>query len=162
VQSEWSVSEMRARRWETLGDKRQARPSDEEIVEAEFDEDADPAASPELAEVRDPKDGAEVTRSSAAARERSRREDDDTDGDASQGVPFDADSSDYPVDSPDAPVRPFENLPELPDDLAEAFESFKLAVLHHKLAGWRDVSRDDVVKSLEALKLLTLAPADVS
>lgn len=160
VQSEWSVSEMRARRWETLGDSRHARPQDEEIVDAEFDEDADPAASPEMAEVRDPNDGAETARSSAAARERSRRADDEADGDASEGVPFDADASDYPADSPDAPVRPFEHLPELPDDVAEAFESFKLAILHHKLAGWRDVSRNDVLNSLEALKQLALAPAD--
>lgn len=159
VQSAWSVSEMRARRWETLGDARQTRPSDEEIVEAEFDEDADPAASGELAEVRGLEDTAEVA-SSASARKRSSRQDDDADGDASQGVPFDADASDYPAASPDAPVRPFEHLPDLPDDLAEAFESFKLAILHHKLAGWRDVSRDGVLRSLEALKQLALAPAD--
>ncbi|HVX11177.1 MAG TPA: hypothetical protein VHC22_08360 [Pirellulales bacterium] len=157
VQNDWSVSEMRGRRWETLGDARQGSPSDEDAVEAEFDEDADPAA---VAEVRDPEDGDEAP--SASARERSRRDEDASDDDAddaTQGVPFDADASDYPAESPSAPVRPFEHLPELPDDLAEAFESFKLAILHHKMADWRDVSRDSVLHSLDALKQLTQAPA---
>lgn len=159
VQSKWTVSEMRAQRWETLGG-RNGRPSDDETVEAEYDEDADPAASPELGEVRNPDDAEKGARSGVAARERSRREDDDADTDEAAGVPFDADASDYPAESPSAPVRPFEHLAELPDDLAEAFESFKLAILHHKLAGWRDVSRADVLQSLEALKQLALAPAD--
>ena len=55
-------------------------------------------------------------------------------------------------------MRPFEHLPELPNDLAEAFESFKLAILHHKMADWQDVSRDDVLQSLDALKQLAKAP----
>lgn len=159
VQSKWTVSEMRARRWETLGDKRLGQPADDEIVEAEFDEDADPAASPELAEVRNPDDTAEKgARSGVAAKERASRDAAETDD--ALGVPFDADADDYPADSPSAPVRPFEHLGALPDDLAEAFESFKLALLHHKLAGWRDVSREDVLQSLDALKQLALAPTD--
>ncbi len=42
-------------------------------------------------------------------------------------------------------VRPFANLTELPDDLADAFEAFKLAVLHHKMDGWQEISREDVL-----------------
>jgi hypothetical protein len=56
-------------------------------------------------------------------------------------------------------VRPFENLAELPEDLAEAFESFKLAILRHKTDDWRQISRDDVLASLDALKELVLAPS---
>src|SRR5690242_18371184 len=54
VQNDWSVSQMRAQRWETLGGKRTAE-REEEIVEAEFDEDSDADASA-VAEVRDPED----------------------------------------------------------------------------------------------------------
>ena len=57
-------------------------------------------------------------------------------------------------------VRPFENLPELPDDLAEAFDTFKLAILHHKTDGWKQISCDAVLESLNALKALALAPSD--
>ena len=51
------------------------------------------------------------------------------------------------------------NLAELPTDLAEAFEAFKLAILHHKLDGWQQVTSADVLASLEALKQLVV-PSD--
>jgi hypothetical protein len=57
------------------------------------------------------------------------------------------------------PVRPFAALPQLPDDLHDAFESFKLAILRHKLAEWKEVPCDDVLASLDGLKQLALAPA---
>lgn len=159
VQNGWSVGDMRAQRWQALGGAA-AEPRDEEIVEAEFDEDADPAASAELGEVRDLAGEASEASPSVAARERSRGDEEDGEEATDRGVPFDADASDYPAESPSAPVRPFAGLPELPDDLAEAFESFKLAILHHKLAGWRDVARDAVLQSLKALEQLALAPAE--
>jgi hypothetical protein len=46
----------------------------------------------------------------------------------------------------------FENLPELPDDLADAFDGMKLAILHHKYDGWRAISRADVVGMLRMLR----------
>ncbi len=72
-----------------------------------------------------------------------------------------AGEAEAPFDVPAAaePVRPFENLPALPRDLADAFENFKLAILNHKLSGWRDVSADDILTVLNALKQLALAPA---
>ncbi len=44
--------------------------------------------------------------------------------------------------------------------MSEAFELFKLSVVRHKLGGWRDVSADDVLASLDALKVLVLAPVE--
>jgi hypothetical protein len=46
----------------------------------------------------------------------------------------------------------------LPPDLGEAFESFKLAILHHKLSGWQEIACADVVAALQALQQLALAP----
>ena len=43
-------------------------------------------------------------------------------------------------------------------DLAEAFEAYKLAILRHKLAGWLEISRDDVLGTLDALKQLAVTP----
>ena len=57
-------------------------------------------------------------------------------------------------------IRPFANLPKLPDDVQEALESFKLAILAHKLTGWDEVSCDDILAALDALKQLALAPSD--
>jgi hypothetical protein len=58
------------------------------------------------------------------------------------------------------PLRPFENLASLPPDLDEAFEAFKLAIVHHKLSGWQEISLGDVLAVLDALKQLAQAPAE--
>ena len=60
----------------------------------------------------------------------------------------------------DPPVRPFEALPDLPPDVAEAMELFKLAILAHKVAGWRDIARKDLLAVLDSLRQLALAPAE--
>ncbi len=88
------------------------------------------------------------------------------------GGPFDEDSDsgrrDRDAEMPHAvadaavaaAVRPFEALPPLPPDLNEAFELFKLAILNHKVSGWREIARDDVLAVLESLRQLALAPAE--
>lgn len=48
------------------------------------------------------------------------------------------------------PVRPFAGLPELPDDLFEAFENLRLAGLRHKLNGWIDTSLGDIRRHWKA------------
>jgi hypothetical protein len=57
-------------------------------------------------------------------------------------------------------VRPFESLPDLPDDLAEAFDAMKLAILHHKRDEWSKIAESDVLRTLDALKALVTAPSD--
>lgn len=46
---------------------------------------------------------------------------------------------------------------DLPDDVAEAFHSMKLAVMRHRLDEWREISQDDMVNALYALQRLALA-----
>ena len=48
-------------------------------------------------------------------------------------------------------------LPELPEDLIEPLEAFKLAVLHHKQTGWAQVSVQDVLQAVEHLRQFVLA-----
>jgi len=70
-------------------------------------------------------------------------------------------TSESTADVPSAPLlRPFESLPPLPADLKEAFELMKLAILSHKVCGWAEIARDDVLSVLESLKQLALAPAE--
>ena len=45
--------------------------------------------------------------------------------------------------------------------MSDAFEAYKLCILRHKLAGWQEISCDDMLASLDSLKQLALAPADV-
>lgn len=73
-------------------------------------------------------------------------------------------TSDVPWDSPSdvedqmrdsvTPQRLFENLPQLPPDLDEAMEMFKLAILNHKLANWSQISKEDVLLVLAMLRQL--------
>jgi len=152
VQSRWSVSQMRRQRWEAMGAVESERPLDEDIVVAETDEDVDPALAREEAAKRVPDAVAEVQGrpipegadfgDEDEGRTRARADDAGRAGD--EAVPL---------------VRPFANLAELPDDLADAFEAFKLAILRHKADGWRQISLNDVLGALESLKELAWAPS---
>jgi hypothetical protein len=159
VQSRWSVAEMRRQRWETRG-----------IVENRTAGEPDLASElPEDDFAPSPFDAIEASsRGSRAASEDSAH---DTDDDASarrteaSDRSIDDDAADDKELSPeeDRPAprpAPFAHLAELPDDLAEAFEAFKLAIVRHRLAGWQEAARDDVLAALDALRELALSPVD--
>jgi hypothetical protein len=157
VESGWSVSQMRNQRWEVTGGQADSQPQDAEIIATEFDEDVSvgdgeplpSTISESFGEVHDaePFDGDA--------------------GDVAEAEEYDAGepmASDLAAPEPDAPaaapMRPFELLPPLPADLKDAFELMKLAILNHKVAGWREIARDDVLAVLESLRQLVLAPAE--
>jgi hypothetical protein len=151
LRSGWSIAEMREERWQALGAVESERPRAGEIVTADYDEDA-----PAVAEAQAPAARAEAPNQDAA-------ESDDgdwhADGDEAElGIAFDPDAPVAHADRPE-PFRPFADLPDLPDDLADACESFKLAIVRHKLAGWVEVARDDVLATLAALKALAMSEA---
>lgn len=160
LQNKWSVSQVRAARWEALGAPDDLKPSDEDVIVAELDEDVDdPVAAGSIGEAPpfDPVTEAVRDPGEADAPQSEPREDDaaERQGAVASRAPELAER-----DQSVPRARPFENLAALPDDLAEAFETFKLAILHHKLSGWQEIPRDDVLASLEALKELALAPSD--
>ena len=78
----------------------------------------------------------------------------------------DADYDEAPFDAADSfadadvatPARPFEGLATLPPDLNDAVEAFKLAIVNHRHAGGREVSCEEVLAVLDALRNL-LSPA---
>jgi hypothetical protein len=151
VQNGWSVSAMRRTRWETLGAPPEQTPRAEEVVASETDEDFEPARKqpPSTIEGRyDEVQGPDHGQGPDFGDEPSSSE-------ASEHVPADFASR----SEPPTPLRPFENLPALPDDVAEAFEQFKLVILRHKSERWSDISRDDLLATLDSLKQLALAPA---
>lgn len=161
VQNGWSVSQMRRTRWETLGGDQRSEPREDDVVSGELDEDFEPALNQEpiaksitgaYEDVAGPRhDGPDFG------------DEDQTSGDAPRQRSSEADGASADSGEEEKPtvafVRPFENLAELPDDLTDAFESFKLAILRHKAEGWQQISRDDVLASLDALKELALAPS---
>ncbi len=162
VQNRWSVAQMRRTRWETLGAVEGAtEPSDDAVFATELDEDFEPAQhappsdeaiAPDNSDVQsgplpegpdfgdeEPREHRDTARAGSESGPSIY-----TDEQASETIEF---------------VQPFANLAELPSDLAEAFECFKLAVLRHKSEQWLEISKDDVLASLAALKQLVLAPA---
>jgi hypothetical protein len=150
-QSGWSVAQMRDQRWTTLGKVEADRPRTGDIVASETDEDAEPSRTQtppitgEYSEVSGP-----------------RHEGPDFGDEPSVGQAF-LPATDNLADRNVCPtelIRPFENLPDLPDDLAEAFDSFKLAILHHKRDAWQTIALADVLRTLDALKALVTAPSD--
>ena len=157
TQNEWSVSQMRNTRWETLGAIEADRPADKDIVVSELDEDVEPSIDRE--ENSSNARGNDVQ--SSPRHEGPDFGDEDTSAVAGTAA-ADSGASIYADDDARETiefVRPFENLGELPDDLAEAFDAFKLAILRHKQESWEQISRDDVLASLDALKELALAPS---
>lgn len=157
VRSDWSVAQMRRTRWETLGAVEADRPRDTDVVAAELDEDYEPAREDSRGEaVRtryEEASGLPIPEGPDFGDEDSpgRRGPVDDDGASIYAEDVGRETIDF--------VRPFENLADLPNDLAEAFDAFKLAILRHKTEGWEQISRDDVLASLDALKELALAPS---
>ena len=155
VQNGWSVAQMRDERWTALGRIEADRPRAGEAVSGETDEDFEPARTGKpltdgltgkYAEVAGPRhegpDFGDAERSGALSPS-GRGEG----GEAETGEAVQL-------------VRPFENLPDLPDDLAEAFDAMKLAILHHKQNDWHEIAAADLLCALDALKALVTAPSD--
>jgi hypothetical protein len=52
---------------------------------------------------------------------------------------------------------PQARLPELPADMMEAFDSFKLAIIRESLDGWQHVRADDVLQFLWVLQQIVIS-----
>ena len=159
VQNNWSVSQMRHNRWETLGAVADHKPDDADIVVGELDEDFEPAVTQSPAEKRKSDSSSDFASSPSDEGPDFGEEEGQSSKKATAPGEGAAIYADDQVEQTVDFVRPFENLSELPEDLADAFESFKLAILHHKMDDWQEISREDVLASIEALKELTLAPS---
>ncbi|MCH2180806.1 MAG: hypothetical protein MK108_02255 [Mariniblastus sp.] len=158
VQNGWSVSQMRGQRWETMGKVPAERPKITDIVVTEAEEEAEAltlsgrvsANQGEVAEgpIYEGPDFGDADDPSRATSKRS--------GDAEPGV---ASSLGEGMDSA-ARVRPFESFTDLPDDLSDASSMFKIAIIRHKADQWQEISREEVVGLLDALKQLTVAASE--
>lgn len=163
VQSGWSVSAMRKQRWIAQGGDEATRP-DDDVPSAEIDEDFDPAAT-----------STQPAQGGGSDRNYEDAPNGIASGPADETPDFgDEESLNRLADDAPPPamaegdgeaveplvqplVQPFAELPELPDDLADAVEMLKLAVLRHKTAGWREVSAETVTRYLQAFQTLVAA-----
>ncbi len=153
VLSGWSVAQMREQRWQALGAPDSLKPADDDVYAASWDGDVAAAAaplSPSLADVQDPgKSPSRAAREPAARVDRAPAENR-------------SDVGDETADADSPGVRPFLGLPSLPQNLGESMENLKLAILHHRIAGWQETSPHDVLAYLDALRQLTQAPVNAA
>jgi hypothetical protein len=147
----WSVAAMREQRWQAHGAVDSQRPTTSEIIEVELDEDV---VLPAQGGGRTKEYGDEPGVASGPVYE------DPDFGDEEELMPLSGSggspgSSSTPSEpSPSAAVQPFAGLPELPDDLADAIETLKLAILRHKTSGWAETDAATVQRYLDAISVL--------
>ncbi|MEE2639736.1 MAG: hypothetical protein VX768_03860 [Planctomycetota bacterium] len=152
IQNSWSVSQMRKQRWETMGKSPDENPENYQVISAELDEDFEPAVN------REPNEKGEIPTGPRAEGPDFGDEENLSAGDRStpsEGSKIYSEEDGETVEF----VRPFANIGEMPEDLAEAFDAYKLAIIHHKTEQWQQISRDDILASLDALKELAKAPS---
>jgi hypothetical protein len=156
VRSSWSVSEMRRTRSEASIAAGKEPERDEELISSEIDDGFVALASEEEdAEGRFEGDGASgpIAEGPDFGDEDTHSEDDPSriqsaDPEMASGDPF---AEDVSVER----VNPFANLGELPPDVAEAMEQFKLAIIRHRSASWTDIPQSKMVQAIEALLAFT-------
>lgn len=148
VQNRWSVSQMRTKRWESLGQPAGQEPSDREIISSETDEEAAALGSREL--------DIEAVKAERDPGFQSEPRDEGPDfGDAPASSRESGGADWVSAESLESlpPARLFESFRNLPDDFAEATSAFKLAIVRHKAGGWEEISQAEVLRLLDALKL---------
>lgn len=154
IQNEWSVSQMRGKRWETLGTL-PAEQRRELEASPEFDTPIDD--EPNVSEQNDgeQRDVTAAPASTSAAKTTSLS----SPGESSEGPlddPIESDAQRAKAAGSNA-TRLNVNVELLPDDLADAFEQFKLAIITQRREGWRETTPETVCECLDALKVLALA-----
>lgn len=159
IRNGWSVSQMRGKRWETLG-LPGAPPAEDAVGEESASDDAvDAADDAEAAAFRESFEGEAKTASESRSGKGSAasEEDEEVDSAEEDEAPFNDDRSAAPAKSRS---RLSVDVDELPTDIADAFEQFKLAIIAQRRLGWSETTPQAVIECLDALKELALAPSD--
>jgi len=156
IQNEWSVSQMRGRRWETLETPPEEQRSEVASDLSEMDEDisSEESSASELGEKDDSENTDAVSPSTASIKSA-----DSVPSTTASEATEEEEVSSSPEQATQVSKRTRLNVDveNLPDDLAEAFESFKLAIIAHRREGWSATTPEVVVECLEGLRELVLA-----
>ncbi len=158
IQNKWSVSQMRGKRWETVGTTPEEQTAEVAQAEAEqqTEAQAEEAQAQSASADREPTNDSDSL-SSSTAELNGPDASDDASNLPSAGV---GSGETQTADQVEKRTRLSVDVESLPDDLAEAFESFKLAIIAHRRENWRDTTPESVVECLDSLKQLALADAE--
>lgn len=150
IQNDWSISQMRNQRWETMGKLPGDKPRGSDIIASETDEE-DSAVT--------------MSDKLVSANEREYIEgpvpegpdfgDEDSPGGGRKSEAVDGAEpnslADDAEEKPAKPVRLFDSFTSLPDDVRAAADQFKVAIITHKADEWEEISQKDLLDLLAAL-----------
>jgi hypothetical protein len=167
IHNGWSVSQMRGKRWETLGKPGEA-PTEEDAALADDGAESAPFEEDSAEEIGESVSGSTASMTSIESPAKRQAERDDADGDENEDAERDSNVSasrsstqhESPKSSPKTRSRLGVEVHDLPDDLADAFEQFKLAIIAQRRLSWSETTPESVLECLDALRELTLAPLD--
>ena len=150
-QEGWSVAGMREQRWQAHGAVESQRPTGSEVITVDTDEDV---VLPAQGGGRTKEYGDEPSGIAAGPlHETADFGDEEELHSLAGGQEAGPQKTDTVTDTQEQ-VQPFAGLAELPDDLSDAVESLKLAILRHKSGGWSDTDAATVQNYLNALGVL--------
>lgn len=157
--SDWSVSQMRRTRSESMGGDPAETLRDEDLIASELDdgfvglveEDEDDAK-----DVRSDRDASDRIESGVLAEGPDFGDEDRADDAIGSGSnDLDGAGDAYGVDG-DAvvasSVNPFSELGALPLDIADALEQFKLSIIRHRASRWSEMSQSQMLTVIDALR----------
>jgi hypothetical protein len=164
IHNGWSVSQMRGKRWETVGKPGEPMPADELAAETAVEDEPpwmgdENAAGTTASERADSPESADAT-SAKGSKNRDKEVSDEEEGKPTARSLTSTDDQESPKSPAKARTRLGVEVDELPEDLADAFEQFKLAIIAQRRLGWSETTPDAVLECLDALRELALAPAD--
>lgn len=151
-QSKWSVAQMRKMRWEVTGSDPNQVPQDSDIVASETDDGFDALAERDE-RVESEEENRDRIGSSGPLPEGPDFGDEDVEGYVSTA---EANSEAGIQQIQDSFDSPFANLPQIPVDVADAMEQFKLSIVRHRSFQWQDCPRQNMIQVLDALKAFAL------
>lgn len=160
MRSGWSVSQLRDQRWQANGGEADKQPKAEEYVDADEDDDVIMPAQGGGRPEHEKGEPGDITAGPTFEGPDFGEEDDmpARGGSDPSGSTMVADEAEGGESGEEGErIQPFRNLPELPDDLRDAVESLKLAILRHKATKWEAVEAEDVVRYLTGLRMLVEA-----
>jgi len=152
VQSNWSISEMRRTRWESSGGDPKHGPKDEELITSEIDDGFNPlTAENEEESDREKRDRSES--SGPLAEGPDFGDEDYNPSIAGESHPGDPEYESESFDASKELGNPFVGLPNLPPDVSDALEQFKLSIVRHRSSKWADITQKQMTDVLDALKM---------
>ncbi len=151
-QNDWSISEMRRHRAETLGQvEADQNNAVNESLSDQFDEDSEPVEKEIRAGASSDQDAPHSDIASGPIHDGPDFGDEANEVTGTHGSLDSFTETMIDDQRPTTVHRPFADLPSLPEDLSSAFENLKLSILRHKTTDWQHVQPSEVKAHLVAM-----------